>query len=140
MVQGLRGQRSRRELYLKMIFEIRDYHYEAARLDAYREWSQEAVAVLGEILDLVGWWVDGGEPTLIMGSDPIDLPYGSANVTWMIRWKSMEQRERVWESMWEDEAWKACWERHPGFDGYLNMSVRFMEQVDPRLQIEPDRR
>ena len=121
-----------------MIYEIRDYHYDVTRLSAYKEWSREAVAVLDDLLDLVGWWVNAGEPPRIMGSDPFELPYGSANITWMIRWDSMEQRERIWESLWEDEGWKACWERHPGFDGYLNMSVRFMEIVHPASDMAPD--
>ena len=79
------------------IFEIRDYHYRADRIDEYREWAHEAAKVLHDRLDVLGFWVDAGIPARIMGSDPMDLPHGSANVTWVIRWDDMEQREAVWE-------------------------------------------
>ena len=111
------------------IYEIRDYHYDPDRFDEYRIWSEDAVAVLSELIDVVGWWLDHGEEARIMGSDPMDLPHGSANVTWMIRWDSMDERERVWESLWDEPTWKDCWDRHPGFDGYRHMSVRFMDRI-----------
>lgn len=81
-------------------------------------------------MDLVGWWLDSGEEPRIMGSEPMELPHGSANVTWMIRWESIEERERRWDELWEDQEWLDVWERHPGFDGYLHMSVRFMNPVE----------
>lgn len=108
------------------IFEIRDYHYQEDRFDDYRAWAAEAAQVLGERLDLLGFWVDTGIPARIYGSEPMDLPHGSANVTWIIRWYSMEQREQAWQELWEDAEWAAQWEAHPGFDGYLHMSVRFL--------------
>ena len=108
------------------IFEIRDYHYRSDRMGEYREWAAGAAEVLAKRLDVLGFWVDVGIPARIMGSEPIDLPYGSANVTWMIRWDSMEQREAEWEALWDDEEWSAKWEEHPGFEGYLKMSIRFL--------------
>ena len=111
------------------IVEIRDYHYDAERFDAYRVWAAEAVPVLQRLLDLLGFWLDAGVPARIMGSDPMELPHGSANVTWMIRWNDMEERERVWEEMWDDTGWQEVWDRHPRFDGYLHMSVRFLQHA-----------
>lgn len=114
------------------LVEIRDYHYDPERLDAYRTWAVEAVEVLGARLDLLGFWIDAGEPARISGADPMDLPHGAANVTWMIRWDDLAQREAEWDALWEDPAWGACWERHPGFDGYRHMSVRFLRAVPSR--------
>lgn len=108
------------------VIEVRDYHYDVERWPAYETWAHEAAQVLGERLDLVGFWIDAGIPTRVMGSEPIELPYGHANVTWVIRWPDMETRESRWEQLWEDDVWTECWARHPGFDGYRNMSVRFL--------------
>ncbi len=112
-----------------MIYEIRDYHYEPDRLDQYRVWAQEAVEFLGERFELLGWWLDAGIPERIMGSDPMEPKHGPANVTWILVWEDMEHREREWEALWEDPAWMETWGRHPGFEGYLHMSVRFMDRV-----------
>lgn len=115
------------------LYEIRDYHYQRDRMDAYRTWTEQALAVLQPKMDVVGWWIDAGEEPRIMGSEPMDLPHGSANVTWMIRWDSIEQREERWDALWEEQDWLDVWEKHPGFDGYLHMSVRFMDQVEARI-------
>ena len=112
-----------------MIFEIRDYHYQADRLEEYRVWAGEAVVFLGERWDLLGWWMDSGAAPRIMGSDPMQLKHGLANITWMLRWDSIEERESAWEELWENPKWLDLWDRHPGFEGYLQLAVRFMEEV-----------
>ena len=108
------------------VYEIRDYHYRSERMDAYRDWAALATEVLGDRMDLVGFWVDVGIPGKVMGSDPMDLTHGPANVTWIIRWENMEQRETEWDALWKDPEWSAVWAVHPGFDDYLHMSVRFL--------------
>lgn len=108
------------------LVEIRDYHYRPERMAEYRAWAQDAVPVLADLLDLVGFWIDSGHEPEIMGSEPMNLPLGSANVTWMIRWADMAEREAGWEALWDDVRWQREWERHPGFDDYLHMSVRFL--------------
>lgn len=111
------------------LFEIRDYHF-VGDMDAYREWWTEAMPLLrGRGLDVRGLWYDSGEPARISGADPMELPHGSANVTWIIRWDDLDQREREWGALWDDEGWTACCDRHPGFDGYQHMSVRFMDEA-----------
>lgn len=113
------------------LYEIRDYHYDPARMDAYRTWCHEAVAVLDDLVDLVGWWVDDGEvPPRVEGTDPAPSRHGQANVTWVLRWEDMGSRERIWAAMWDDPAWQACWERHPGVDGYLQRTSRFLRRLD----------
>jgi len=108
------------------IFEIRDYHYRADRMEEYREWAHDAAPVLTERFDVLGFWVDDGIPAETRGSDPMDLRHGPANVTWIIRWDSMQQRERDWDALWQDPVWNETWAKHPGFEGYLHMSVRFL--------------
>ena len=111
------------------VYEIRDYHYRSGRMDAYRDWARLATKVLGDRMDLVGFWVDVGIPGNVMGSDPMDLTHGPPNVTWIIRWENMEQRETVWDALWEDPEWSAVWADHPGYDDYLHMSVRFLTEA-----------
>lgn len=110
------------------LYEFRDYHYRG-NWDAYREWWEEGLEVLGAHMDILGVWFDSGIPARTAGEDPMPLPYGSANVTWIIRWNDLEQREAAWAALEDDAAWISCAERHPGFDGYQNMSVRFLEQA-----------
>lgn len=98
-------------------------------MDDYREWVHHAAPVLAERFDVLGFWVDDGIPAITMGSDPMELRHGPGNVTWMIRWNTMEQREREWDALWDDPIWNETWARHPGFEGYLHMSVRFLREA-----------
>ena len=111
------------------IVELRDYHYETDRMDAYRLWAAKAGPFLRDRWDMSGFWIDSGEPPQIFGADPMEPKHGSANVSWMIRWSSMEEREAAWEQLWADDEWNELWSQHPGFQGYLQLSVRFLEEV-----------
>jgi hypothetical protein len=111
------------------LVEVRDYHYDPERIDAYRSWAEEAGRFLRERWDMSGFWLpSGAEPTL-SGSDPQQHPHGFPNVTWVLRWDGMDHRDSAWKELWEDPDWNEIWSEHPGFDGYLQMSVRFMEAV-----------
>lgn len=111
------------------IVEVRDYHYNPDRMDSYRTWAGEAGVFLRKRWNMSGFWLDSGEPPRISGSDPMTPPLGSANVTWVIHWDDLPQRESAWDDLWKDPEWKEIWSRHPGFDDYLQLSVRFMEEV-----------
>lgn len=111
------------------LIELRDYHYRSDRMDAYRAWAVEAGAFLRDRWDMEGFWIDSGEPPHIFGSDPMDPPLGSPNVSWRIRWPDLERREEEWEALWEDPEWNDLWSKHPGFEGYLQLSVRFLDEV-----------
>ncbi len=112
-----------------MIYEIRDYHYRPELFDAYKAWAEEAVPVLRSKMDVLGFWIDSGIAPEITGTDPIDSPIGSANVTWIIRWESKEARDEAFRAAIESEEWQAVWKRHPDPNGYLQMSARFMEAM-----------
>lgn len=113
-----------------MLFEIRNYHYDPAKFAAYRQWAvNEAVPFLRANLDVVGFWLDNGEPPEISGADPMTLKHGSANVTWIIRWESMEARREGHERVFQGEGWRDIWSRHPDARGYLQLEARFAEEV-----------
>ena len=113
-----------------MIDEIRNYHYDPEKFAAYREWAlSEAVPYLKANLNVVGFWLDSGEPAEIDGTSPMDLPLGSANVTWIIRWKDMRDRAEGHARVFQGEGWQDIFSRHPDANGYLQLEARFAEAV-----------
>ena len=111
-----------------MIYEIRDYHYLPEKFEAYKAWGEEVVPVLKEILDVVGFWVDGGSESEVGGSNP-NTPIGYANITWIIRWDSREQRDAEFGKRMSSDQWQAVWAKHPDPDGYVQTLSRFMTQM-----------
>ena len=113
-----------------MLYEIRNYHYDPDKFDVYRQWAiAEAVPFLKENLDIVGFWVDSGDAPEVSGKSPMDLPLGSANITWIIRWDDMNARKEGHKRVFEGEGWQAIWSRHPDADGYLQMEAKFAEAL-----------
>ena len=112
-----------------MIYEIRDYHYRKDLFDEYKAWAEEAVPVLKDVLDVVGFWIDSGTEPEIRGTDPVDSPIGHANVTWIIRWEDREAREENLPKALSSDAWRAVWAKHPDPGGYQQMMSRFMESM-----------
>ena len=109
-----------------MIYEIRDYHYRRDIFDAYRAWADEAVPVLKDQLDLVGFWIDDGIAPEVLGSNPEDPEIGRANVTWIIRWESKAVRDAEFPKVIASDEWQAVWRKHPDPNGYIQMLGRFM--------------
>jgi len=72
--------------------------------------------------------MDNVEPPEISGSDPMNLNLGSANVTWIIRWDSMEARNRFQEEVFDAEDWQKIWAMHPDPNGYIQMETRFANE------------
>ena len=113
-----------------MFVEIRNYHYDPAKFEAYREWAlADAVPFLKANLDLVGFWIDNGDEPEITGREPMKLELGSANVTWMIRWESMAKRIEGHKKVFQGEGWREVWAKHPDPNGYLQLEARFAEEV-----------
>ena len=110
--------------------EIRSYHYDPAKFDAYKQWAlDEAVPFLKANLNIVGFWLDNGTPPEVAGSNPAPQPIGSANVTWIIEWDSKEARDAGHKEVFGGAGWQDIWSRHPDADGYLQMEARFAEPV-----------
>ena len=112
-----------------MLYEIRDYHYRADLFDAYKQWAQEAVPVLKEKLDVVGFWIDSGSDPEVRGTDQINPPIGQANVTWIIRWESKAARDELLPQALGSDEWQAVWAKHPDAGGYKQLLSRFMEAL-----------
>ena len=112
-----------------VLIEVRDYHYDPDRMDEYRVWAAQAGPWLRDRWDISGFWVDFGEEGQLFGSDPRPSAHGPANVTWIIKWRDRVERDAACDELWRDDDWNQLWERHPGFEGYRQLSVRFLEQV-----------
>ena len=113
-----------------MIDEIRNYHYDPDQFAAYKKWAlSEAVPFLKANLNIVGFWLDSGEPSEVSGRSAMDLPLGSANVTWIIRWRDMQARNRGHARVFQSKGWQDIWSRHPDANGYLQMEAKFAEAV-----------
>ena len=111
------------------MFEIRNYHYQPEKFESYKKWAiDEAVPFLKANLDIVGFWMNNNEAPQISGSSPMDMTIGSANITWIIRWDSMEAREQGHKDVFSSEGWTAIWARHPDADGYLQMETKFADE------------
>ena len=87
------------------MFEIRNNHFEPARIDAYTKWAETlAVPYIRTKMDLVGFWVDNKMAPEYGGSLPLDAEVRPANVTWILRWTDMEQRDKTWAELRSDPA------------------------------------
>ncbi|MBV1879024.1 MAG: NIPSNAP family protein [Pseudomonadales bacterium] len=113
-----------------MINEIRNYHYNPEKLGLYREWAvNEAVPFLKKHLDVVGFWIDSGATPEISGQQKMQLPLGSANVTWIIRWQDMAARKAGHKRVFGGDGWKAVFAKHPDANGYFQIEAKFAEAV-----------
>ena len=73
--------------------------------------------------------MDSGEESQLFGADPRPCEHGPANVIWIIRWRDRAERDAAWDELWNDDDWNGLWARHPGFEGYRQLSVRFLHEV-----------
>jgi hypothetical protein len=112
-----------------MLFEIRNYHFAPALFDAYREWGKrEAIPYLSRQLDLVGFWASTADQPEVLGRPHDEL--GSANITWIIRWRDLEQRNEVLPRVFATPEWKDIFSRVPGgMPSYLRIESKFAEAL-----------
>lgn len=116
----------------KALHEIRDYTIDPEWFDRYVEWAREhAVPWLAANLDVVGFWVHGGEPPDVGGSNPVVSPNGQPNVTWILRWPDRATRDAEFARVFGSDGWRTVFAKHPNPNAYLQMNARFMEPIEP---------
>jgi len=110
--------------------EIRSYHYDPAKFEAYKRWAlEDAVPYLKANLNIVGFWLDNGIPAEVTGKTPSSMELGSANVTWIIRWESKAARDAGFKKVFSGAQWEEIMSRNPDVNGYLQMEARFADEV-----------
>lgn len=112
-----------------MIFEIRNYHFNPDLLEAYKAWAKaEAIPHLAQHMEVVGFWVNTSDAPEIRG-EPQDA-LGSANVTWIIHWRDLAQRNDVWPRVLASPAWRDIFSRVPGgATSYRRREAKFAEAL-----------
>lgn len=109
------------------IYEIRNYHFNPDLYDEYTEVARgEYLSYLREHLDVVGFFVDSDIPPEVRGAPQDEL--GSANVTWIIRWNSKEERDAKLPEVLGTDEWREIFSEVPGGgSSYLRIESRFVE-------------
>ena len=112
------------------IYEIRNYHFDAARFDAYAVVARgDYIRYLRQHLDIVGFWIEAGIPAEVRGREQDEL--GPANITWIIRWTSKEERDEMLPEVLGTPEWREIFADVPGGGAsYLRIESRFMESLD----------
>ena len=113
-----------------MIYEIRDYTFDAKLFDEYKVWAREqAIPYLREHLDIVGFWVNLDIAPEVEG-EPLDA-LSTANITWIIRWEDKAQRDMVSPTeRGPAESWQKIIAQVPGGrQSYRRTVVRFTEAL-----------
>ena len=113
-----------------MLFEIRNYWYDPTHFEEYKKWSRELAFPYAKTkLDIVGFWLKNDMPVEYDGSLPWYENVVPSNVTWVIRWKDKEHREKRWEEF-KTEEWQRILSTVPGgTQSYLREEVKFAESV-----------
>jgi len=112
-----------------MLYEIRNYHIRPESLAAYTHWAKtHAIPALSKSMEVVGFWVNTDEPPQITG-EPMDA-LGSANVTWILRWRDMAHRDATLPVTFGSPAWGEVFAHLPGgLDNYLRMESKFSQSL-----------
>jgi hypothetical protein len=112
-----------------VLVEIWNYHYRPQELANYRKWAHvHALPYLRQQFDLVGFWIDNGEAPEVLG-EPLDQ-LGPANITWIIQWQDMGERNQRMQAIFTSLEWQKIFEKLPGgFENYLRREARFTEAL-----------
>ncbi len=112
-----------------MIYEIRNYHFRPDLIEAYKVWARtRAIPYLATQIDVVGFWASTDDPPEVIGA-PMDA-MGSANVTWVIRWRDLAHRKEGLPKALSGPAWEAVFADVPGGGAsYLRLEAKFAEAL-----------
>ena len=108
-----------------MLYEIRNYHLKQESLSDYECWAKtHALPLLEDQLDVIGFWMLG-MPIAECQGDIID-ELGPADVTWIIRWQNIEQRNKILPALLKSTEWQSIFGYLPGGRSiYRRLESRF---------------
>ncbi|NOX50010.1 MAG: hypothetical protein GXP16_05665 [Gammaproteobacteria bacterium] len=117
-----------------MLYEIRNYHFDPARLPQYKQWANsKALPFLQRELDLVGFWVNTDSPPQVLEAETNNIAQDelkSANITWIIRWSNRETRDETMARVFSGEEWKGIFSTVPGgLASYFRREAKFTESL-----------
>ncbi|ARN75870.1 NIPSNAP family protein [Oceanicoccus sagamiensis] len=111
------------------MIEIRNYHIAADAYSAYKHWAEYiAVPYLKQQLPMIGFWLNDNTEVEVLG-EAMDA-VGPANVTWILEWDSMEQRNEQMAAAFTGERWDEVFAKlEGGFDIYVRRETRFCRAI-----------
>ena len=113
------------------MFEIRNYHFEPTKCDAYKKWAETlAVPYIKGKMEVIGFWINNEMAPEYGGALPQDENVRPANITWIIRWQDRVQRDRAWSELRSDPEWQAIFSQVPGGRAsYLRTEAKFATEI-----------
>ena len=108
------------------VYEIRNYHIAPDQFEAYHHWIKtEGLPHIRKHMEVVGFWVDAaGIESELQGVEMDEL--GAPNVTWVVKWESMEARGEGMAASFATPEWETIFAKFPGGrEAYLRTEVRF---------------
>ena len=114
-----------------MLYEIRNYHYDPEYWEEYKKWSTDVAGpFFRSRWDIVGVWVKNDIPAQYGGSLPREESVTPADMTWIIRWKDMEHRDKAWADIAKTKEWEELFSTVPGgTKSYLRTEAKFAESI-----------
>jgi hypothetical protein len=112
-----------------MIYEIRNYHFRPDLLEDYKTWAKtQAVPYLSRKMDVLGFWASTDDAPEVNGETQDKL--GSANVTWVIRWRDLAHRNQQLPIVLSGPEWEGIFTHVPGGRAsYLRTEAKFAESL-----------
>ena len=112
-----------------MLYEIRNYHFKKELFEDYTKWlGSGPLSYLKKHLDVVGFWISTDIPAEIFGKRIGELD--AANITWIIRWRDIKQREIMIPKVLECQQWEDLFSTVPGGeDSYHRVELKFMNML-----------
>ncbi len=112
-----------------MLYEIRNYHFKPELIEEYKAWAKNhAIPYLGSKMDVIGFWVNTADAPEVGGAPQDAL--GVANVTWIIKWRDLAQRQVDWPAAIKGPQWESVIANVPGgMTSYLRLESKFAEAL-----------
>ena len=112
-----------------MIYEIRNYHFRPDLFEAYQAWAKtEAIPFLASRMQVLGFWANTDQPPEVNGAAQDAL--GTANITWILVWKDMDQRNADLNGAMSSPEWADIFSRVPGGrESYLRIEAKFAKSL-----------
>ena len=111
------------------VYEIRNYNIHPDQLEAYKTWiTNLGLPYIRTHTNVVGFWIEGDNESEVNGA-PLD-ELGSANVTWVIQWDSMDQRNETMERVFSTPEWQEIFAQFPGgSEAYLRVEIKYFDGI-----------
>ena len=113
------------------INEIRDYTMEKDWFPQYVVWFEESFLpyLASRNVNVVSASVGTDIPEEVKGSAPSTPKNGFANISYVVQFKNMEERNSFWRNIGSDAAFRKIWGIHPNPYSYLQTTSRFFRAV-----------